>query len=65
MEENFNFSHFNTFEKDGKIEYKDEFTWNEAVNYKGNLLEAVFKDGKILKEYTLQEIRQILHNGEF
>ena len=53
------------FEKDGKIEYKDEFTWNESVNYKGNLLETVFKDGKIVKEYTLQEVRQKLHNGKF
>lgn len=31
----------------------------------GNLLETVFKDGKMIKDYTLDEIRQRLNGGEF
>lgn len=31
----------------------------------GNLLETVFKDGKMIKDYTLNEIRQRLNGGEF
>ena len=30
-----------------------------------NLLETVFKDGLMIKEYTLQEIRDRLHRGNF
>ena len=31
----------------------------------GNLLETVFKDGKMIKDYTLDEIRQRLNGGKF
>lgn len=30
-----------------------------------NLLKTVFKDGKMIKEYTLDEVRQNLHGGNF
>ena len=31
----------------------------------GNLLQPVFRNGQLLKDYTLDEIRQRLHGGEF
>lgn len=31
----------------------------------GTRLETVFKDGKMIKDYTLDEIRQKLHGGKF
>lgn len=52
-------------DKNEKIIYKDELTIKETEQYKDNLLTTVFKDGKIIKEYNLKEIRQKLNNGEF
>ena len=49
----------------GNYTYKDEFTWEEAVQNTENELRTVFKDGKIVKEQTLSEVRQILHGGTF
>ena len=43
------------------ILYKDELTIEERNNLKGNLLKPVFKDGKLLKDFTLKEIREKLH----
>ncbi|MDE5583930.1 MAG: nicotinate phosphoribosyltransferase [Ruminococcus sp.] len=48
---------------DGKLAYKDGFT--SSTIPKGNLLEPVFRDGKILKQYTLDEIRHKLNGGYF
>lgn len=45
--------------------YEDEYTWKGACNHEKNLLQPVFKDGKMLKEYTLQEVRNTLHGGKF
>jgi nicotinamide phosphoribosyltransferase len=39
----------------GKYITIDQVSWDEEQNY--SLLETVFKDGKVVKEYTLQEIR--------
>ncbi|WP_238900871.1 nicotinate phosphoribosyltransferase [Clostridium sp. YIM B02500] len=51
--------------KEGEdILYKDELTINEQEEYKDNLLEVVFKDGNLIKDYSLKEIREKLH-GEF
>ncbi|NRT88076.1 nicotinate phosphoribosyltransferase [Clostridium beijerinckii] len=51
--------------RDGEdILYKDELTINEQEEYKDNLLEVVFKDGNLIKDYSLKEIREKLH-GEF
>lgn len=44
--------------------YKDEFTWEEACG-EANLLRTVFKDGKLVREQSLQEVRSVLHKGEF
>ena len=41
--------------------YKDELTLKEQEECKNNLLEVVFKDGKLVKDYSLAEIRDRLH----
>ena len=50
--------------KEGQdIFYKDELTLREQEEYKGNLLEIIFKDGKLIKDYSLSEIRNRLHGS--
>lgn len=44
--------------ENGELAYKDEYTSENIQD--GNLLETVFKDGKLIKEYTLKEIRERL-----
>jgi len=51
------------YEENGELKYKDEYTSENIPE--GNLLETVFKDGKMIKDYTLNEIRQRLNGGEF
>ena len=51
------------YEENGELKYKDEYTSENIPE--GNLLETVFKDGKLIKDYTLDEIRQRLNGGEF
>lgn len=52
-----------------KLIYVDGRTWDEAQVSGGdcdaNLLQTVFKDGKMVKEQSLSDIRNMLHNGEF
>lgn len=43
------------------ILYKDELTIKEQEELKDNLLETVFKNGKLIKDYSLREIRNRLH----
>ncbi|MBE6860978.1 MAG: nicotinate phosphoribosyltransferase [Ruminococcus sp.] len=50
-------------DEDGKLAYKDGYTSEDIPQ--GNLLEPVFRDGKMLKEYTLSEIRSKLNGGKF
>ena len=53
---------------DGEFVYKDGYDFDEAcaaVFSGDNLLETVFKDGKLTKEYTLNEVRENLHGGKF
>jgi nicotinamide phosphoribosyltransferase len=45
------------------ILYKDELTIKEQEEFKDNLLEIVFKDGKLIKDYSLSEIRNLLHGS--
>lgn len=48
--------------RDGEnILYKDELTIKEQDKCKDNLLEVVFKDGNLIKDYSLSEIRNRLH----
>lgn len=52
-------------DENGDYTYKDEFTWEEACKHPNNQLVTVFKDGVLVKEQSLQEIRNILHGGRF
>lgn len=45
--------------------YADEKTWEEASMNPDNLLQPIFRDGVLLKEDTLADIRNRLHGGEF
>ena len=51
------------YEENGALKYKDGYTSENIPE--GNLLETVFKDGKMIKDYTLNEIRQRLNGDEF
>lgn len=42
---------------------QDGLTWEESQV--GNWLQPVFKDGKLLRVYTLDEVRKNLHEGNF
>ena len=52
-------------DENGNYTYKDEYTWAEAINDTENQLVTVFKDGKMVKEQSLAEIRNILHGGKY
>lgn len=47
------------------MSFKDGFTWEEACKNPENVLCPVFRDGKLLVEQNLQEIRARLHDGKF
>lgn len=50
--------------KQGKdILYKDELTIKQQESYEDNLLELIFKDGVLIKDYSLSEIRNRLHGS--
>lgn len=44
--------------------FSDGHTWDEASTA-DNQLETIFKDGKMIREQSLADIRSILHNGMF
>ncbi len=49
---------------EGELTYQDGYTHTTLAG-EDNLLEVVFRDGKLVKEQTLAEIRNRLHNGHF
>lgn len=49
------------WELNDEIQYADGLTWEEAC--RANMLKPVFKNGKMVKEYSLSEIRERLHNN--
>ena len=53
-------------DEDGTLAYEDGYT-SETIHSanKDNLLVPVFRDGEMLREQTLAEIRAILHAGGF
>lgn len=56
--------------KNGKLTYKDGLSWKNAkygrwTRNEDNMLRTIFKNGEILKEDSLQEIRNRLHGGNF
>lgn len=50
-------------DENGELSYKDGYTSENIPE--GNLLETVFKDGKLIKDYTIGEIRDRLNGGNF
>jgi len=48
-----------------ELAYEDGFTWDAACGDRRNMLRPVFRDGKLLREFTLQEVRENLHGGNF
>lgn len=48
----------------GGLTFADGLTWEQTKN-EDNKLRTVFKDGKLVREQSLQEIRGILNKGEF
>ena len=46
-----------------EITYKDGLTWDESMQ--DTLMETIFKDGKMVKEETLADIRNRLNDGKF
>ena len=53
------------YDLDGELKAIDGRSFKETEDDPINVLIPVFKDGKILKEYSLQEIRARLHGGKF
>ena len=49
----------------GNFIYEDGMTYAERTADMRNLLEPIFANGKMIKEYTLAEVRDRLHKGEF
>lgn len=49
----------------GNISFEDRCTWAYATEDPENILVPVFKDGEMLKEQSLSEIRNTLHGGAF
>jgi len=49
----------------GGLNYKDGFDSVSIGSFEGNMLETVFFNGKVVKEQSLQEIRERLHGGRF
>lgn len=49
--------------KDGnEVKYQDELFFESLKQKDKNLMTTIFKDGKLIKEYTLSEIRNRLHS---
>ena len=48
-----------------KLKYVDRCDWKQAQANPVNLLKTVFKDGVMVKEQSLAEIRDVLHGGNF
>lgn len=43
--------------------YQDNLTWEQAQS--NNELKTVFRNGQLLKRFSLDEVRANLHGGEF
>jgi nicotinamide phosphoribosyltransferase len=48
---------------DGIIKFKDGYTKNNIPS--GNMLETVYENGKFVKEDSIANIRNRLHNNNF
>lgn len=54
-----------TMDQKGNYSYKDGFSWMEACENTDNELVTIFKDGELIKDQILKEIRNRLHGGRF
>lgn len=50
---------------DNNYTFDDGYTWNEAAGHRYNELKPIFRDGQMLQEQSLAEIRNTLHNNMF
>ena len=50
-------------DENGGLAYRDGYTSEDIPD--GNLLETVFRDGRMIKDYTISEIRSRLNEGDF
>ena len=53
------------YEENGELVAEDGHTYIDTCLDEGNLMEFVFCDGKMEKEYSLKDIRDRLHGGKF
>ena len=51
------------FLKDGELTYEDGLTYEESL--KNNIMRPVFRDGKLLVDYTIKQIRNQLNKNNF
>lgn len=51
------------YSKNDTLCFEDGLTWKESHN--NNLLQTIFKDGEMIKEQTLNDVRTILNKGNF
>lgn len=49
----------------GSYTVSDGYTWEEACKCEDNAFRTVFRDGTLIREQSLQEIRNRLHNNRF
>lgn len=53
-----------TRDEEGTLTYTDGYT-RETLPKEGNLLQTIFVDGKLIREQSLAEIRELLNSGAF
>ena len=51
------------FLKDGELTYEDGLTYEESL--KNNIMQPVFRDGKLLVDYTIKQVRNQLNKYNF
>lgn len=51
------------FLKDGELTYEDGLTYEESL--KNNIMQPVFRDGKLLVDYTIKQVRNQLNKNNF
>lgn len=51
-------------DENGNLTFKDGYT-SQDIPKENNLLETVFKDGKIVREQSLADIRKLMYGDKF
>lgn len=52
-------------DENGNLYYEDEKDWKTVSEDPNNLLETVFKNGELVKEFSISEVRDRLNGGNF